>query len=97
MTSIEVMTNGRRSVARMSTTEITDDAVGDDVVAADDEKVGIASAVRHGTAYVDPDPGTTDEFKAKLGCEDADEDDYPLQKEAVETVADDEIRLRADL
>lgn len=81
----------------MSTTEITEDAVGKDVVAADGEKIGIVSAVRHGTAYVEPDPGITDKLKAKVGWDDVDEEDYPLQEEAVDTVKADEIRLRRDL
>jgi hypothetical protein len=80
----------------MSTT-ITDDAIGTDVVDADGNKVGIVSRVEHGTAYVDPDPGLTDKILARLGWEDADEEDYPLQESAVATVTDDEIRLRGDL
>lgn len=72
---------------------IPDDAVGTDVVDADGEKIGIVSAVTHGTARVDPDPGLTDKVKASLGWDDTDEEDYPLQEEAVESVTDDEIRL----
>jgi hypothetical protein len=77
----------------MSTT-ITDDAVGNDVVDAEGEKIGIVSAVKHGAARVDPDPGLTDKFKAKLDWEDADAADFPLQEEAIDTVTDDEIRLQ---
>lgn len=80
----------------MSTT-VTDDAVGKDVVNAQGDAVGIVSAVRHGTAYVDPDPTLTDRAKAKLGWEDTDGEDYPLQEAAIATVTDDEIRLRDDL
>jgi hypothetical protein len=79
----------------MSTT-VTDEAVGKDVVDADGDEVGIVTSVRHGTAYVDPDPGLTDEIRAKLGWETTDEEGYPLQERAVATVTDDEIRLRDD-
>lgn len=82
----------------MSTAQMTDDDVGKTVVTEDGTEVGIVSGYRYGTAYVDPDPGLTTKLKAKLGWEDTDDDDgYPLQQEAVDTVTDDEIRLRSDL
>jgi len=77
----------------MSTT-LSDDAVGKDVIDASGEQIGVVSAVEYGTAHVDPDPGLTDKFKAKLGWDDSSGEDYPIQEEAVETVTDDEIRLR---
>jgi len=83
--------------AAMSTVQITDDDVGKTVVDADGDQVGIVSAVRHGTAYVDPDPGITTKLKTKLGWEDRDDDGYPLQEPAVDTVTDDQVRLRSDL
>lgn len=82
----------------MSTTQIDDDDVGKDVVAADGDDVGIVSGYRYGTAYVEPDPGITTKLKTSLGWDDVDEEEgYPLQEEAVEEVTDDEIRLRSDL
>lgn len=82
----------------MSTVQITDDAVGKTVVTRDGDDVGVVSTVNHGTAYVDPDPGIATKLKTTLGWEDdPDEDGYPLQEEAVETITDDEIRLRSDL
>jgi hypothetical protein len=82
----------------MQTTQFTDDDVGKTVVNGDGNDVGIVSAVRHGTAYVDPDPGITTKITAALGWENIDDDDgYPLQEEAVATVTEDEIRLRSDL
>ena len=82
----------------MSTAQITDDEVGKKVVAGDGDEVGIVSAVEHGTAYVDPDPSLTTKLKTTLNWDDHDEDeDYPLQEASVETVTDDEIRLRSDL
>lgn len=76
---------------------ITSDAVGKDVVDARGTRIGIVSAVHHGTAHVDPDPGFFDEIKAKLGWEEKSEEGYPLQEEAIATITDDEIRLREDL
>lgn len=79
------------------TTTMTEDHVGTDVVNAQGEKIGIVSKVSHGTAYVDVDPGITGEIKAKLGWEDDTEEVYPLQDAAIETVTDDQIRLRSNL
>ena len=82
----------------MQATQFTADDVGKTVVAGDGSAVGIVSAVKHGTAYVDSDPGITTKLKAALGWEDVDDEDgYPLQEEAVGTVTEDEIRLRSDL
>lgn len=82
----------------MSTAQITDDDVGKTVVDGDGDEVGIVSAVRHGTAYVDPDPSITTKLKTKLNWDDYDEDeDYPLQEASIDRVTDDEIRLRSDL
>lgn len=76
---------------------ITDDAVGKTVINAHGEKIGIVSEVRQGTAYVDPNPGVSDKIKAKLGWEDSDDADYPLQEAAVDTITSDEIRLKSNL
>ena len=78
--------------------EMTDDDVGKSVV-LDGETVGRVVDVRHGTAYVDPDPGIVETIEAKLGWTDASEEEgtYPLQEETIETVTDDEIRLRSNL
>ncbi|WP_435361958.1 PRC-barrel domain containing protein [Haloarchaeobius sp. DFWS5] len=75
---------------------ITDDAEGKKVV-RDGKEVGIVTEVRAGTAYVEPDPGLTDKLFAKLGWGDRDDDTYPLQESAIETVTDDEIRLKSGL
>jgi len=81
----------------MSSTQFTEDDVGKPVVDDRNEQVGVVSAVEHGTAKVDSDPGITDKVKAKLGWEDTNEDTYPLQESAVERVTSDEVRLRSDL
>lgn len=63
------------------------------VVDATGTTVGIVADVRHGTAYVDPDPSLTDTLMAKLGWGTGDEDTYPLNAANVEAVTDDEIVL----
>lgn len=74
---------------------ITESEEGKPVVDSDGNKVGIVSSVEHGTAYVDPDPGITEKLLSKMGWEDTDEEDYPLQEARVASVTDDEIRLRS--
>ena len=77
-------------------TEMSEHDEGKKVV-ADGDQVGIVSEVEHGTAYVEPDPGITDKVKSKLGWGDRDEDTYPLQEESIDTVTDDEVRLKSTL
>lgn len=75
-------------------TAITEDDEGKRVVDSTGETVGRISSVQHGKAYVDPDPGITGTIMSKLGWDDEDMDDYPLEEHEVEEVMDDEIRLR---
>jgi len=77
----------------MSST-LSDDVIGNDVVDTHGDRVGVVTAVEYGTPLVDPDPGLTDKLKARLGWEDASDEDFPLQEAAIDTVTDDEIRLR---
>lgn len=71
----------------------TEDDEGKSVVNDQGEDVGIIADVEHGTAYVDPDPGLTNKIKSKLGWDDRDEDTYPLQEDAVESVTGNEVHL----
>lgn len=71
----------------------TDEDEGKPVVNSDGTKIGMISDVRGSRAYVDPDPGLTDQIKSKLGWGDVDEDDYVLDEDKVETVTNDEVRL----
>lgn len=73
----------------------TEDDEGKDVINADGDTVGMISEVAHGTAYVDPDPGLGDRLKSKLGWTERDENDYPLQENAVDRVDDDAIYLKS--
>ena len=82
----------------MQTTQFTDSDVGKTVVNGNGTEVGIISAVEHGTAYIDPDPGITTKITTALGWENIDDEDgYPRQEQAVATVTDDQVRLRSDL
>ena len=74
----------------------TDDDEGQKVVNQNDEDVGRVVDVRHGTAYVDPDPGMFESVKSKLGWGDIDDDEdvYPLQDADIESIDDDRVVLR---
>lgn len=75
---------------------VTDDEEGKKVVQGT-ETIGRVVEVKHGTAYIDLDPGVTDTIKSKLGWGDRDEDTYPLQEESISEITDDEIRLETKL
>jgi hypothetical protein len=77
----------------MSTTNITDDDEGKEVVTSDGDSVGMVTEVRGGAAYVDPDPDMVDRLKSKLDWGDTD-GGYPIQADDVADVTDDQIRLR---
>lgn len=81
----------------MDRTTITDDDEGKKVVDADGEEIGMVAGVRGGTAYVDPNPGIGDSMMAKLGWENVDGGDYPLDDASIDQITDDEIRLRRDM
>ena len=73
--------------------DFSDGDKGKKVVNARGETVGRVVDVRHGTAYVDPDPSLGDTIMSKLGWGDADGDEYPLQEANVAEITDDEVRL----
>ncbi|WP_311136939.1 hypothetical protein [Natronosalvus amylolyticus] len=77
--------------------EVTESDIGKTVVNANGEPIGMVSAIQHGTAHVQPDPGMTDTIKAKLGWGDTSEDTYPLQVSSIDRVTDDEIHLKTNL
>jgi hypothetical protein len=47
------------------------------------------------TAFVDPDPDLSDVVRSKFGWATTNEETFPLQRELVDEVTDDEIRLVA--
>jgi len=77
----------------MARNHITDDDEGKKVVDSGGQEVGMISEIRSGTAYVEADPGLTDAIRSKLGWSVAEQDDYPLQEDSIDTVTDDEVRL----
>ena len=44
----------------------------------DGDEIGVISGFRGGQAYVDPDPGITDQIMSTLGWNDADDDPSPV-------------------
>lgn len=82
----------------MSTNVTLDDSVqGKHVVNAAGEKIGLITAVRDNTAYVDPDPGMADTLMAKLGWDEVEAEDYPLQASDIDRITDDGVYIRSDL
>ncbi|MFO7925578.1 MAG: PRC-barrel domain containing protein [Halobacteriota archaeon] len=81
----------------MERTNITDDDEGKRVLNANGDEIGMVTEVKDGKAYVDPDPGITDKLRSKLGWGDADEDDYILERDRIDTITDDEVRLKHEL
>lgn len=73
---------------------LTEDDEGKRVSNANGDEIGRVVEVKHGTAYVEPDPGLTDTLLAKLGWAESDEDSYRLDPDRVESVTDNEIRLK---
>ena len=67
---------------------------GMDVYDAHGDEVGTVATVEDDTAYVDLDPGLTDEVKSSLGFGDTDDDTYALRDEMVDTVDDDGVHLQ---
>jgi len=75
-------------------TTISEEDEGKRVVNQNSDTVGMISGVRNDTIYVDPDPGLTDKIKSTLGWDDIEEGDYPLKQSHIDTITDDEVRLK---
>lgn len=78
----------------MERDHITDDDQGKTVVDSSGRKLGMVTAVKSGAAYVDADPGIADTIRSKLGWIDADENDYALEENRIETITGNQIRLK---
>jgi hypothetical protein len=78
----------------MARTRLTEKDEGKTVLDADGETIGMISGFRGGKAYVNPDPGITDQVMSRLGWENVDEDDYALDSDMVAQISDDEVHLR---
>ncbi|PSP40591.1 hypothetical protein BRC68_16825 [Halobacteriales archaeon QH_6_64_20] len=77
--------------------DLTDDDRDKDVVTAGGTRVGTVSSVQDGQARVTPDNDSgelTDTIKSMLGWDDSDED-QTLRNDDVDSVNDNEVRLRS--
>ncbi|WP_435346367.1 PRC-barrel domain containing protein [Haloarchaeobius sp. HRN-SO-5] len=72
----------------------TDDDRGKRVVNADGDKIGMISNVQGDVAHVDPDPGITDQIRSKLGWDTAGQEEFRLDQSKVNTITEDEVRLK---
>lgn len=88
------MIEGCQRAVAMERKHITDDDEGKQVVDSSGRKIGMVTEVRSGTAHVNADPGLADKIRSKLGWNKADQDDYPLETDRIDSITDDEIRLK---
>ncbi|WP_418285275.1 PRC-barrel domain containing protein [Halorubrum sp. DTA46] len=76
-------------------TTLTDGDEGKNLVNARGDEIGRVIKVQDGTAHVDPNPGLGERLIDKLGWGDRDDEDiYRLDGSHIDTVTDDEVRLR---
>jgi len=78
----------------MTDARLTASDEGKRVVNANGDKIGMLTEVRGETAYLDPDPGMTEKVKSMLDMTDADAGDFTISGTAIDTITDDEVRLR---
>lgn len=78
----------------MERNHVTDDDQGKVVVDSSGQDIGMITEVKSGTAYVNADPSLTDSIRSKLGWSDVDDDDYALEENRIDSVTDDEVRLK---
>ena len=69
---------------------------GKTVVDATGEEVGMVVEVDAGTVYVDPHPSLTDRIRAVLDWGGRDEDAYPLDRDHIARITDDEVQLTVE-
>lgn len=74
-------------------TELSAADTGKRVVDEAGRTVGVVSAVQGGTAYVDTEPDVAETLMTRLGWEQMEDDDYPLNRSLIAEVTEDEIRL----
>jgi hypothetical protein len=75
---------------------IDESAEGKRVVDRDGEEVGTVTAVRDGTAYVDPDRGAFEKLAGRMGWEDVGRDAYPLPEASIERITNEEVHVREE-
>ena len=72
--------------------QVSGEDIGKPVVHGDDQ-IGRIVAYEDRTAYVEPHPDVTDVVRSKLDWSETTEESFPLQRELVDEIGDDEIRL----
>jgi len=84
--------------AMTGSVDLTDDAVGNTVVNAMGDEVGMVSGVEEdrGLVYVDVHPGLAERIQSALGWGSADEEDYTLQADQIRRITDDQVELRSE-
>ena len=75
---------------------IDESVEGKRVIDTEGEAVGVATGVRAGTVFVEPEPGITETLMSRFGWAGVDADDHPLPEESIERITNDEIHLRRD-
>lgn len=78
----------------MTSTELTEDDVGKQIVSSEGIDLGLITEVRDGTPYVDTHSGVVDKIKATFDWGEKDEDAFPLKTAEVAEVRDDEVILQ---
>ncbi|WP_408957779.1 PRC-barrel domain-containing protein [Natrinema sp. 74] len=76
------------------TPDFTTDDEGKPVVTADGEQIGTVREVDVHTARVEPGPDMSDSIKSRLGWRATETTTYRLDEEYVESISDDEVRIR---
>ena len=76
--------------------KLTSNEQGKRVVNKEGETVGMVSSVDESSnrAYVNPDPNVAEKILSRLGWDKIDEDDYAIEQHQVDSITDDEIRLK---
>jgi hypothetical protein len=78
-----------------SDANITESDEGKNVVDSGGKEIGRVVEVSGGQAHVEPDPDISDTVMSKLGWGSRSEDSFPLDESDIDTVTDNEIRLRS--
>lgn len=74
-------------------TELSAEETGKRVVDEEGRPIGVVADVEGGTAYVDTEPDVSETVLTRLGWEQMEADDYPLNRSLIAEVTEDEIRL----
>jgi hypothetical protein len=74
--------------------DFTDEDRGTPIRTAEGERIGEIASVDRGTARVDPAADLRDETRRDFGWDPSTEGPYELRDEQIDTITDEEVRLR---